>query len=133
MAAWDIHRSSLETSTELTAYYLPNHPSPLEVIRALDVAKVRFLLIGSHALGGWMQKPRATSDVDVLVGVRSHARAVRALLTAFPHLRAEESQPFVTRLRYPDSESPVIDVMKASQPCPSGRRGKNAFPPRRSA
>lgn len=111
----DIHAQSLATSSALSEYYVPNLILPLDVIRVLNAAKVRFMLLGAHGLGGWMGKPRATEDVDVLVGTRSHKKAVSALLTAFPHLQAEDHE-VVTRLRDPETGTIVIDVMKPNQP-----------------
>ncbi len=73
------------------------------------------MLLGAHGLGGWMGKPRATEDVDVLVGARGHKKAVRALLAAFPHLQAEDHE-VVTRFRDPETGTIVINVMKPNQP-----------------
>jgi hypothetical protein len=111
----DIHAQSLATSSALSEYYVPNLITPLEVIRVLNAAKVRFMLLGAHGLAGWMGKPRATEDVDVLVGTRGHKKAVRALLTAFPHLQADDHE-VVTRLRDSETGAVVIDVMKTNQP-----------------
>lgn len=111
----DIHAQSLATSSALSEYYVPNLITPLEVIRVLNAAKVRFMLLGAHGLGGWMGKARATEDVDVLVGTRGHKKAVRALLAAFPHLQADDHE-VVTRLRDPETGAVVIDVMKTNQP-----------------
>jgi hypothetical protein len=111
----DIHAQSLATSSALSEYYVPNLITPLEVIRILNAAKVRFMLLGAHGLGGWTGEPRATKDVDVLVAERAHKKAVRALLTAFPHLQ-EEDNPVVTRLRDPQTGDVVLDVMKPNQP-----------------
>lgn len=111
----DVHASSLSTSTALSEYYVSNLIPPNEVIRVLDDANVRFVLVGAHGLGGWIKKPRATEDVDILVGVRGHKKAVRSLLAAFPHLQAEDHE-VVTRLRDPANGKVVIDVMKANQP-----------------
>jgi hypothetical protein len=115
MAVHDVHSRSLATSSALSEYYVPDLITPREVIGVLTGAKVRFLLLGAHGLGGWTQKPRATEDVDVLVGPRAHKKAVRALLAAFPHLR-EEDYEVVTRLRDPATRKVAIDVMKANQP-----------------
>ena len=111
----DVHGSSLSTSSALSVYYVPELIPPREVIRVLTRAKIRFLLLGAHGLAGWIRKPRATEDVDILVGARSHKKAVRVLLAAFPHLRAED-QEVVTRLQDPETGKVVIDVMKANQP-----------------
>jgi hypothetical protein len=111
----DVHSYSLGASTALTGYYVTNAIAPLEVIRVLNGAGVRFMLVGLHGIGGWMQKPRATEDVDVLVAARGHKKAITALLAAFPVLEADD-QEVVTRLR--DSQTKVvrIDVMKPNQP-----------------
>jgi hypothetical protein len=111
----DVHASSLSTSSALSEYYVPNLILPREVIHVLNEANIRFMLVGAHGLGGWTTKPRATEDVDILVGMRSHKKAVRALLRAYPNLQAEDHE-VVTRLRDPDTGKVVIDVMKANQP-----------------
>jgi hypothetical protein len=91
---------------------MPDTITPAQVIEVLNNARVRFVLMGAHGLGGWMRKPRATQDVDVLVATRSAKKAVRELLTAFPHLE-ELDYPVVTRLQDRESKEVVIDVMKA--------------------
>lgn len=111
----DIHAQSLATSSALSELYVPNLIKPMDVIRVLNAAKVRFMLLGAHGLGGWTGEPRATKDVDVLVAARSHKKAVRALLEAFPHLQAEDNQ-VVTRLRDPETRDVVLDIMKPNQP-----------------
>jgi hypothetical protein len=112
--ARDIHAQSLETSTALSVYYLPNLIPPLEVFRVLNAARVRFMLLGTHALGGWMREPRTTTDVDILVGTHGHKKAVRILLAMFPRLRSEEHED-ETRLRDAETEQVLIDVMKPNQ------------------
>jgi hypothetical protein len=93
---------------------MPDFITPLEVIRVLNEASIRFVLVGAYGLVGWTKTPRATQDVDVLVGVRGQKKAVRALLAAFPHLQSEDHE-VVTRLRETESQRVVIDVMKANQ------------------
>jgi hypothetical protein len=114
MSIVDVHRRSLATSTALSVYYMPELITPLQVIRLLNAAKVRFVLMGAHAIGGWMRKPRATQDVDVLVPARGVRKAVRELLAAFPNLEADDHE-VVTRLRDRDSKEVAIDVMKPCQ------------------
>ncbi len=111
----DIHARSLATSSALSEYYMPDLITPIEVIRVLNAAKVRFMLLGAHGIGGWTGKPRATEDVDVLVAARGHKKAVAALLAAFPHLKADDNE-VVTRLRDPETNAVAIDVMKPNQP-----------------
>lgn len=111
----DIHARSLATSSALSEYYVPNLITPLDVIRVLNAAKVRFMLLGAHGIGGWTHEPRATKDVDVLVAARGHKKAVAALASAFPHLQPENHE-VVTRFREPESGTVLIDVMKPNQP-----------------
>ena len=94
---------------------MPDLITPGDVIRLLNEAGVRFLLVGAHGLSGWTQKPRATEDVDILVGTRSHKKAARLLQGAYPHLTIEDHE-VVTRFRDPATGRVVIDVMKANQP-----------------
>jgi hypothetical protein len=115
MQVQDIHSQCLIRSTALSGYYTERLIAPLEVIRVLNDAGVRFLLVGLHGIGGWMRKPRATEDVDVLVASRGHKKAVKALLEAFPYLEAQD-QDVVTRLRDPESDVVKIDLIKPNQP-----------------
>jgi hypothetical protein len=110
----DVHVSSLATSTALSSYYVPEFIQPLDVIKVLNRAKVKFILAGLHGIGGWMNKPRATQDVDVLLWSRHHKKGLKALREAYPHLELEEL-PVVTRLRDPKSGKIVIDLMKSDQ------------------
>jgi hypothetical protein len=93
---------------------MPNFITPAEVIAVLNEAKVRFMLVGLHGVAEWMQEPRGTEDVDVLVATRGHKKAVRALLRAFPHLE-EYDLPVVTRLRDKESKRVAVDVIKPVQ------------------
>ncbi len=111
----NIHAQSLEISTALSAYYIRNFIPPLRVFRVLNAVKVRFMLVGTHALGGWTGKPRTTTDVDILVGQRFHKRAVRILLNQFPQLRIEDHED-ETHLRDAKTGQILIDVMKTNQP-----------------
>ncbi len=93
---------------------MPDTITPLQVIRILNRAKVRFVLMGAYAIVGWTKKPRATEDVDILVAARGVRKAVRELQAAFPQLKAEDHE-VVTRLRDPELDKVVIDVMKPYQ------------------
>lgn len=114
-AVQSVHNLRLETSTALSGFSVANAIPPLDVIRILNAAKVRFMLLGAYGIGGWMNKSRATEDVDVLVARRGHKKAVRALSAAFPHLVVEDYE-VVTRLRHPTTRLVLVDVMKANQP-----------------
>lgn len=88
--------------------------SPLEVIKILNRARIAFVLVGAHGLGGWLKEPRATKDVDVVVSAKQVKKAVKELLQAFPHLEAVDL-PVVVRLRDRETQEVVIDVMKPLQ------------------
>jgi hypothetical protein len=89
--------------------------APLDVIATLNNARVNFMLVGAHALGGWTQAPRATEDIDLLIAARDYKKAVAALLTAFPYLESEDHE-VVTHVRNRATKKVLIDVMKANQP-----------------
>jgi len=111
----DAHGLSLFKSSKLSGVYVPHFIAPQDVIRVLTAAKVSFTLVGAHGLGGWTGKPRATEDVDVVVGPRQVKKAVAALTAAFPNLDADD-HPAVVRLRDRDTGAVAIDVMKPNQP-----------------
>jgi hypothetical protein len=115
MNVQDVHGSSLAISTALSGDYVENHIPALDVIRVHNEAGVRYMLVGAYGISGWTRKPRATEDVDVLVAARSHKKALKALLAAFPDLDPED-QDTVTRLRHRESGNIVIDVLKPNQP-----------------
>ena len=81
-----------------------------KIIRALTAKRIRFVLTGAHAIGGWTGRPRATKDVDILVkGGRTQARAVKAIQELYPQL---EVRTFfgVTGFFVPGELESVIDV-----------------------
>jgi len=114
MKVKDIHAESLATSSTLSKYYMAYSILPAEVIGVLNSAKVSFVLVGAHGIGGWMDDPRATKDVGVVVASRHHKKAVNVLLKAFPRLESADN-PVVTRLRDRDAQKILIDVMKPNQ------------------
>lgn len=92
------------------------HTLPVaSVIKILNDQRIRFVLVGAHGHAGWRKESRATEDVDLVVMARHQKKAVRALLEAFPHLRADDEE-VVTRLRDTKTEQVVIDLMKTNQP-----------------
>lgn len=111
----DVHARSLAISTALVSYYYADAVPPLEVVAALNHAGVPFVLIGTHALGGWMRRPRTTADVDILVASRHQKRAIHTLLGAFPWLTAGAAESN-TPLYHSESRRVVVEVMKAGQP-----------------
>src|SRR5436309_2950042 len=111
----DIHADSLKTSSFLSRYYMPRAITPLEVITVLNRSSVSFVLVGAHGLGGWMNKPRATEHVDVIVSAKHHKKAVSVLLEEVSSLEPEDL-PVVTRFRNPESQKIVVDIIKPNQP-----------------
>lgn len=111
------HQASLETVRFLTrTQYAMHRPDamqvePTELIRVLNEAGVKFMLMGQHGISGWISEPRSTRDVDVLVQKRHHSKAVRAIQAAWPALVVKDS-PVVTRFLDPANGEPVIDAMK---------------------
>jgi hypothetical protein len=114
MKVTDIHAESLATSAALSRYYMAYSILPADVIKVLTAAKVTFVLVGAHGIGGWMDDPRATQHVDVVVAARHLKKAVNALLAAFPQLDPDD-KPVVIRLRDRDTKKIVIDVMKPNE------------------
>lgn len=84
---------------------------PKQLIRVLNEAEAKFVLMGQHGISGWLSEPRATRDVDVVVQKRHFAKAVRAIHAAWPVLLVREL-PVVTRFLDPANHEPVIDVMR---------------------
>lgn len=114
MAPPGIHEQALTKSAILASYWNEAMIAPLQVVAALNNAGISFVLVGAYGLSGWVQEPRATEDVDVIVAARQHKKAVRTLLAAFPSLEAEEHH-VVTRLRERASKAVAVDVMQPSQ------------------
>jgi len=101
-------------SSLLSKRIMPHTIPPEDVIRVLNRAKIRFVLVGAYGIARWKKEGRATFDVDVVVAARQVKKAVAALLKAFPDLEAEDLS-VVTRLREPEKRQVVIDVMKPAQ------------------
>jgi len=110
----DSHAISLGTSAILSSQQVEDAISPYDVIGLLNQAKISFVLAGAYGLSGWLGKPRATQDVDVIVAVRHLKKATRVLLDAFPDLEADD-QSVVIRLKQRESQEVVIDLMKPNQ------------------
>jgi hypothetical protein len=84
------------------------------VIAVLNADGISFVLVGAYGIAGWLKRPRATEDVDVVVAAKHHKKAVHTLLEAFPHLEPDD-QEVVTRLRNPATQDVAIDVIKPNQ------------------
>ncbi|MBC7821968.1 MAG: hypothetical protein IAG10_34205 [Planctomycetaceae bacterium] len=82
--------------------------SPVDVARVLSRAKVRYVLVGAHAINLYTGKPRATQDVDIVTDGPVKAR--RAVSQAYPHFSVED-HPVV--IRFKDGGAEVLDLIKA--------------------
>jgi hypothetical protein len=81
-----------------------------QILRTLTLKKIRFVLTGAHAIGGWTGRPRDTRDVDILVKAgRNHARAVMAIRELYPELETRDFAG-VTAFFLPGEKESVIDV-----------------------
>jgi hypothetical protein len=101
----------LRISTALSALYVKNIVTPFEVIAALNREKISFVLVGAHGVGAWLEQPRATQDVDVVVAERQIKKATRVLLGEFAHLEARDEE-VVVRLQDRESQKVLIDLLK---------------------
>jgi hypothetical protein len=114
------HVRALGISSALTQIYRDMYKAdaamitPADVIRLLNRAKVKFILMGTHGISGWRDEPRATQDVDVLIRKSDHSKAVKAVRIAYPDLILQEL-PVVTRFLDPLDQKPVIDLMKPEE------------------
>lgn len=82
-----------------------------EIIKLLNGAGVKFVLMGTHGVGGWRSEPRATQDVDVLVRPAHHRKAVRTIRKAYPDLIMDD-QIVVTRFTDPATGFVILDLMR---------------------
>jgi hypothetical protein len=110
----NIHERSFATTTLLSQYWNEDMITPDRVISVLNEAGVSFVLVGAYGVAGWLQDPRATQDVDVVVAAKHHKKALRALLAVFPDLEEVDFE-VVTRLRDKETKVVAIDVMKPNQ------------------
>ena len=117
------HEYGIRKSTWLTQTYREVHRkqslmiTPQQVIDVLVAAGVKkWVLMGLHGYVGYLDDPRATQDVDVLVGIRDRGRAMKAILAAWPTLQVHE-RPEVLRFADPNDldftgePKVVIDIM----------------------
>ena len=97
----------------------PMVSSPVDlrlVLHTLHTRKVPFVLTGTHGLSGWMGRPRATQDMDILVkGGRNHARAVTTIKALYPTLEVRRFTG-VTAFFLPGEKESVIDIVSPHRP-----------------
>lgn len=114
MATMEIMERNLAKSSDLSRQQMPTTVPLINVVRALNRAGIRFVLVGAHGLATWRGKPRATEDVDIVVQAKQVKKAVAALSIAFTHLEPVDL-PVVVRFRDRETHDVAIDVMKPVQ------------------
>ena len=123
------HRSGIMTSTAIIRSYRKDHRrgsqqvEPQEVIDVLQQAQIRrWVLMGLYGYVGYLAMPRATQDVDILVGEDEIEQVIEAICNRWPALIIDRRE-VVVRFRDPgevaiDGEmKQVIDAMLPSNPC----------------
>lgn len=111
----DTHAREIALTSVLTGHQVVNAIPVEDVIKRLNAAKIRFVLVGAHGLAGWRDEARATEDVDFVVMARHIKKATKILVEAYPHLVAEVHE-VVVRLRNPQTTKVAIDLLKTNQP-----------------
>ena len=111
------HDQGLRISSMVTGWFyetqrrMATQIKPHDVIRLMNKARVKFVLMGAHGIAGWMEQPRSTQDVDILVQPSHHRKAVGVIRKAYTDL-TEEDLPGTTRFTDPTIGKVVIDLMK---------------------
>src|SRR5262245_53021133 len=111
------HRKALRTVERMKSWHPPrgygmsNALGLPEVVRRLNRAKVKFVLMGAHAVNTYRPQSRTTDDIDFLVSERDLPKAEQLLRRAYPELRVEDHPP-VIRFIETEENLPVIDLMK---------------------
>lgn len=86
------------------------------ILKTLTRKRIPFVLTGTHGIGGWTGRPRATHDIDLLVKAgRNHARVVKAIKELYPQLEVRVFQT-LTAFFVPGERESVIDVALAYRP-----------------
>lgn len=111
MRVRDPHLQYQQSTAELTRMQVHNAIAPLDIIDVLNTNHVRFVLVGTHGLAGWIKNPRASVDVELVIAERHLKKATRALRDAFSLLEAEELEA-VVRLKESASGRFRIDLLR---------------------
>ena len=123
------HSSGIMTSTSIVRSYRKDHRrgsqnvEPQQVIEVLQQAGIRrWVLMGLYGYVGYLAAPRATQDVDILVGEDEIDQVIQAICQRWPQLIVD-NQEVVVRFRDPGEVAitgevkQVIDAMLPSNPC----------------
>lgn len=111
MPVQDLHQRYFRTSIALSRMQVKNVISPLDIIKLLNANRISFVLVGAHGLAGWLRKPRATQDVDLVIAEKHLKKATRLLTTAYPQLEPVDFD-VVIRLKDRDTDDVLIDLLK---------------------
>lgn len=123
------HASGIGTSIAIIRSYRKDHRrasqnvEPQEVIDVLKAAGIRrWVLMGLYGYVGYLAEPRATQDVDILVGEDEMESVIEAICQRWPQLIVDK-QEVVIRFRDPGEVAitgeikHVIDAMLPSNLC----------------
>ena len=105
-----VHSREMAESTILSGYSVENFIPPLDIIRILNKAKIRFVLLGIHGLVGWLGEPRQAQSVELVVPARSHQKAITTLSTHFANLVPGKDESLLLDLK---TQKPLIIVRRA--------------------
>ncbi len=111
------HLKAQRVSTWLTACYRRTHEPhaasvrPRKVVETLNRVGLRFVLVGTYSIGGYIEEPRATQDVDVLVRNRDFRKAVVSLHEAYPELKVNLDKAFAHFID-PATDKVALDVLR---------------------
>jgi hypothetical protein len=87
-----------------------------DILKALIAKKIPFVLTGTHGIGAWTGRPRATYDVDILVkSGRNYGRAIKAVSALYPELEVHY-QGGVAGFVLPGETTSVLDVVCPHRP-----------------
>ena len=96
---------------------------PQQLIDVINAAGVkRWVLMGLYGYVGYLAMPRATQDVDILVGENELEKTIAAIVARWPALQTDR-QTVVVRFRDPGEIAitgemkQVIDIMLPSNDC----------------
>jgi len=111
MQVQDLHQRYFRTSIALSRMQVKNVISPLDIIKLLNANRISFVLVGAHGLAGWLKKPRATQDVDLVIAEKHLKKTTQILTAAYPQLEPVDLD-VVIRLKDRDTDEVLIDLMK---------------------
>lgn len=116
--AYGIGKSTWLTQQSKTSHWKgAMNVSPQEVVDVLKSARIRkWVLMGLHGYVGYLPEPRATQDVDVMIGAKQRRRAVKAIHAKWSNLILREHSEVARFLDPQDltadgQPKPVVDLM----------------------